>query len=47
MGFFTGRVTCVRFRVDGPTPALFGPEHLEKLASRRDRGQLSGSGDNR
>ena len=33
MGFFTGRVTFLRFRVDGPAPALFGPEHLEKLAS--------------
>ena len=33
MGFFTGRVTFLRFRVDGPTPTLFGPEHLEKLAN--------------
>ena len=33
MGFFTGRVTFLRFRVDGPAPALFGPEHLEKLSS--------------
>ncbi|MBY0527482.1 MAG: hypothetical protein K2R98_29065 [Gemmataceae bacterium] len=22
-----------RFRVDGPAPAMFGPEYLEKLAS--------------
>ena len=32
MGFFTGRATFLRFRVDGPTPGMFGPEHLEKLA---------------
>jgi hypothetical protein len=33
MGFFTGRATFLRFRVDGPTPGMFGPEHLEKLAN--------------
>jgi hypothetical protein len=33
MGFFTGRVTFLRYRVDGPTPGLFGPEHLEKLSA--------------
>ena len=33
MGFFSGRVSFLRFRVDGPTPGLFAPEHLEKLAS--------------
>jgi hypothetical protein len=32
MGFFSGRVTFLRFRVDGPRPDLFGPEHLERLA---------------
>lgn len=32
MGFFTGRVTFLRFQVDGPKPGLFGPEHLERLA---------------
>ncbi len=32
MGFFTGRATFLRFRVDGPAPALFSPEHLAKLA---------------
>jgi hypothetical protein len=31
MGFFSGRATFVRFRVDGLAPSLFGPEHLEKL----------------
>jgi hypothetical protein len=34
MGFFTGRVTYLRYRVDGPAPKTFGPEHLEKLAAR-------------
>src|SRR5262249_22725715 len=31
MGFFSGRVTFARFRVLGPSPGLFGPEHLERL----------------
>src|SRR4051795_4270839 len=31
MGFFSGRVTFVRFRVKGASPGLFGPEHLERL----------------
>jgi hypothetical protein len=34
MGFFTGRVTFLRYRVDGPAPRTFGPEHLERLAAR-------------
>src|SRR5262245_27304316 len=34
MGFFTGRVTFLRYRVDGTAPKLFGPEHLDQLASR-------------
>src|ERR1700680_1993962 len=33
MGFFTGRVTCARYRITGKSPRLFGPEHREKLAS--------------
>ncbi len=33
MGFFTGRVTFVRYQVDGSSPGLFGPEHLEKLST--------------
>jgi hypothetical protein len=32
MGFFSGRVSFLRFRVDGPTPGNFGLEHLEKLS---------------
>ena len=31
MGFFSGRVTCTRFRVVGHSPGMFGPEHLERL----------------
>jgi len=34
MGFFTGRVSFLRYQVDGPTPTLFGPEHLELLAQQ-------------
>jgi hypothetical protein len=33
MGFFTGRVSFVRFRVTGRGPRHFGPEHLERLAA--------------
>jgi hypothetical protein len=33
MGFFTGRVTFLRFAVNGPAPTVFGPEHLETLAN--------------
>jgi len=31
MGFFSGRVTCTRFRVLGHSPGMFGPQHLERL----------------
>ncbi len=31
MGFFSGRVTCCRFRVSGKSPGMFGPEELAKL----------------
>ena len=31
MGFFSGRVTFARYRVQGPSPNRFGPEHLERL----------------
>ena len=31
MGFFSGRVTCARYRVNGPSPGMFGSEHLERL----------------
>src|SRR5262245_5138545 len=31
MGFFAGRVTCMRFRVGGRSLRSFGPEQLERL----------------
>jgi len=33
MGFFAGRVTCMRFKVGGRGPRMFGPEQLEQLES--------------
>jgi hypothetical protein len=34
MGFFSGRVTFARFRVNGPAPGMFSEEHLERLRAR-------------
>ena len=34
MGFFNGRVTFLRFQVDGSAPRLFDAEHLDRLADR-------------
>lgn len=31
MGFFSGRLTCARYRVAGAAPRSFGPEHLQQL----------------
>lgn len=31
MGFFNGRLTFLRFQVDGPNPRLFTDEHLSRL----------------
>ena len=33
MGFFTGRVTCCRYRVTGRSLSAFHPEHVDKLAN--------------
>ena len=33
MGFLTGRVTYLRYQVDGPASTMFGLEHLEKLSA--------------
>ena len=33
MGFFTGRLTFLRFRVDGPAPGLFTDDHIERLVA--------------
>src|SRR5262245_44974877 len=43
MGFFSGRVTFARFRVNGRAPGLFGPEHLERLQARAAGKQKSAS----
>lgn len=34
MGFYNGRVTFLRFQVEGPAPRLFDAEHLDRLADR-------------
>ena len=31
MGFFSGRLTCARYRVAGAAPRGFGPNELQKL----------------
>lgn len=33
MGFLSGRVTFARYKVAGPAPGMFGPEHLKRLAA--------------
>jgi len=33
MGFFTGRASFLRFKVEGPAPRLFGEEHVERLSA--------------
>jgi hypothetical protein len=35
MSFFTGRVSFLRFKVNGPSPGLFGEEHLRRLQAHR------------
>jgi hypothetical protein len=45
MGFFTGRVTCARFRVTGRAPNTFETEHLHQLAKNAIGKQRVASGD--
>lgn len=45
MGFFSGRVTCARYRVTGRAPRLFGPEQLEKLHAHAIGKQRAASAD--
>ena len=45
MGFFSGRVTCTRFRVVGHSPGTFGPEHLKRLENRAAGKQRTLAGD--
>ena len=33
MGFFSGRLTSLRFKVRGRGPRDFAPDHLQKLAA--------------
>ena len=33
MGFFSGRLTSLRFKVAGRGPREFGPDFLEKLSA--------------
>ncbi len=35
MGFFSGRVSFLRFKVLGPAPRLFDAEHLDRLTDRQ------------
>jgi hypothetical protein len=32
MGFYSGRVSCARYRLTGRSPKQFGPDHLDRLA---------------
>lgn len=45
MGFFTGRVTCARYRVAGRSPRTFGPDQLEALAKHAIGKQRIAAGD--
>src|SRR5262245_42946996 len=45
MGFFSGRVTFARFRVNGASPGMFGPDHLERLQANAIGKQLVASAD--
>lgn len=45
MSFLNGRVTALRFKVDGPNPRLFTEEHLERLNNFRAGRQRISSAD--
>jgi hypothetical protein len=45
MGFFSGRVTCARFRVTGKSPSSFDTDHLHRLARNAIGKQRVASGD--
>jgi hypothetical protein len=45
MSFLNGRVTALRFKVDGPNPRLFTEEHLERLDNFRAGRQRIASAD--
>ena len=35
MGFYSGRATFLRFKVNGAAPRLFDEEHLDRLRDRQ------------
>ena len=45
MGFFSGRLTCLRFKVSGRGSRSFGPEHIDKLAAHAIGKQRTASAD--
>lgn len=45
MGFFSGRVSFLRFKVNGPAPRLFDDEHLDRLKDRMAGRQRIASAD--
>jgi hypothetical protein len=45
MGFYTGRVSFLRFKVNGAAPRQFDDEHLERLADRQAGRQRIASAD--
>ncbi|MCI0703633.1 MAG: hypothetical protein L0241_21335 [Planctomycetia bacterium] len=45
MGFFSGRVSYLRFKVNGPVPRVFTDEHLDRLKDRQAGRQRIASAD--
>src|SRR5690606_24163183 len=45
MGFFSGRVSYLRFKVNGPAPRGFGEEHIDRIADRQAGRQRIASAD--
>lgn len=45
MGFFSARVSFARYRVAGPAPGMFGPDHVEKLQAHAIGRQKLAAGD--
>ena len=45
MGFFSGRASFLRFKVNGPAPRLFDDEHLDRLKDRQAGRQRIASAD--
>ena len=45
MGFFSGRVTFLRFKVSGSAPRVFVEEHLDRLGHRQAGRQRIASAD--